>query len=406
MMASRLVRAITELQTHLAEFFTFFHGYDPLFDWWVTSPYNAFLASLQSLVPVIRTKLMGVRPGDAEDAIFGDAIGREGLLAELSAEVLPYSPEQLLKIAREQYRWCEAEMRKAARELGFGEDWRSALEHVKDIYLPPEEQTGLIKSLVEEGNEYVTSRDLVTVPPVCASAWRMRMMTPAAQKINPFFLGGRNIIVSYPTSEMAHEDKLMSLRGNNAPMCRATAFHEMIPGHHLQLHYSARHRPYRKLFTTPFYVEGWAMYWELVLWHNGDFFVTPEDKVGTLFWRMHRCARILFSLKFHLGKMTPQECVELLVGMVGHERATAEGEVRRSLNGEYSPLYQAGYYLGALQLWALRQEVLGKGVMGEKEFHDRVLRAGEMPVEMLRAVLLGERLERGYESRWEFYGEV
>ncbi len=186
-------------------------------------------------------------------------------------------------------------------------------------------------------------------------------------------------------------------------MSRATAFHEMIPGHHLQLFMSARYRPYRRLFTTPFYVEGWAMYWEMVLWNNGDFFVTPEDRIGTLFWRMHRCARIIFSLKFHLGQMTPQECVDLLVDMVGHERATAEGEVRRSLNGDYSPLYQAGYMLGALQMQSLRREVLEQKIMGEKEFHDRVLRASEMPIEMLRALLpqqdADERLQGEVEVR-------
>ena len=49
-----------------------------------------------------------------------------------------------------------------------------------------------------------------------------------------------------------------------------------------------------------------------------------------LFWRMHRCARIIFSLSFHLGKMTPQECIDFLVDKVGHERDNATAEVRRS----------------------------------------------------------------------------
>ncbi len=231
-------------------------------------------------------------------------------------------------------------------------------------------------------------------------------MPPADQKVNPFFLGGPKIIVSYPTSDMSHADKTMIMRGNNKPMARATAFHEMIPGHHLQLFMSARHRPYRRLFTTPFYVEGWAMYWEMVFWNNGDFFVSPEDRIGTLFWRMHRCARIIFSLNFHLGRMTPQECVDLLVDMVGHERATAEGEVRRSLNGDYSPLYQAGYMLGALQMYSLRSEVLENKLMAEKEFHDRVLQASEMPIEMLRALLLNKDLTEDYKAQWKFEGDL
>jgi hypothetical protein len=47
---------------------------------------------------------------------------------------------------------------------------------------------------------------------------------------------------------MRHEQKLMSLRGNNIHFSRATVFHEMIPGHHLHMHYMARYRPYRQLF--------------------------------------------------------------------------------------------------------------------------------------------------------------
>ena len=122
-----------------------------------------------------------------------------------------------------------------------------------------------------------------------------------------------------------------------------------------------------------------------------------------LFWRMHRCARIVFSIKFHLGQMTPQECIDYLVEKVGHERATAEGEVRRSFNGDYTPLYQAGYMLGALQLYALRREIVASGMMGEKEFHDSVLKENNMPIEMVRALLKGEKLTENHKPSWRFY---
>lgn len=400
--AYRALENIDQLVTYLAEFDRFLGGYVPLYDWWVISPYSALIEALQSLVPLIQTKLAGMRPND-KDEIVGEPIGRDGLLVELEAEMIPYTPEELLTIADEKYAWCEKEMKKAAAELGYGDDWKAALRHVQGIYVEPGKQPSLVRRLVVEATEYVKRYNLVTVPRTAENYWRMFMMTPEAQKTNPFFLGGPSITVSYPTAGMSHEDKLMSMRGNGPHLSHATAFHEMIPGHHLQIFMAQRHRPYRGLFDTPFYVEGWAMYWELVFWDRGDFFVSPEDRVGTLFWRMHRCARILFSLRFHLGELTPQECVDLLVDMVGHERATAEGEVRRSLNGNYSPLYQAGYFLGAMQLYALRQEVLGSKVLGEKEFHDRVLKSNQMPIELLRALLLQKDLSRDYKSQWRFY---
>lgn len=194
----------------------------------------------------------------------------------------------------------------------------------------------------------------------------------------------------------------MSMRGNSIPLSRSTVFHELIPGHHLQYHMIKRYKPHRRLFDTPFWMEGWALYWEFILWDKG-FPDTPENRIGMLFWRMHRCCRIVFSLKFHLGQWTPQECIDYLVDKVGHERATAEGEVRRSFNGDYRPLYQAGYMLGALQLYALRGEVVGKGKLTEKEFHDRVLQENEMPIEVLRALILELPVDLEFKPSWRFY---
>ena len=230
----------------------------------------------------------------------------------------------------------------------------------------------------------------------------MEMMSPERQKVSPFFLGGEVILVSYPTDAMAHGDKLMSLRGNNEHFSRAVVHHELIPGHHLQGFMNERYNAHRRLFGTPFWHEGNALYWEFRLYDLG-FPRGPEDRVGMLFWRMHRAARIIFSLSFHLERMTPDEAVDFLVERVGHERANAEAEVRRSFNGSYPPLYQAGYMLGGLQFRALQEELVGSGRMSERAFHDAILQGGSMPVEMVRARLTGTLLDRGHEASWRFY---
>ncbi|KAK0629297.1 hypothetical protein B0T17DRAFT_589137 [Bombardia bombarda] len=391
--ARRAVKAARELVGQVKEFFNFFDRFDPEFGWWVGEPYKDFVGAVEGLVKTIETRLLG-RSGkeDADDGeIVGDPVGREGLLLELEGEMIPYTPEELIGFANEQWAWCESEMAKAATELGFGGDWAAALDHVKDKYEPPGGQVAMVKGLVDESAAYVKSHDLVTVPPVAEQTWRMFMLSPEEQKTTPFFLGGEEIFVAYPTGNMSHAAKMMSLRGNNRHMARGAAFHEMFPGHRLQLYMSARYKPYRRLFRTSFYNEGWAMYWELLLWERGDFFKSAEDRIGTLFWRKHRCARIIFSLKFHLGEMSAQECVDFLVDKVGHERATAEGEIRRSLDGDWG------------------KEVLEKKGWSEKEFHDRVLKASEMPIEMLRALLLGETevdLARDLKSDWKFYDEL
>jgi uncharacterized protein (DUF885 family) len=134
-----------------------------------------------------------------------------------------------------------------------------------------------------------------------------------------------------------------------------------------------------------------------------NFNKTPEDKVGALFWRMHRSARIIFSLNFHLEKMTPQESVDFLVERVGHERDNALGEVRRSFSGDYGPLYQIAYMMGGLQFYNLHRDLVDSKKMTNKQFHDAILKEGAIPVEMVRGILTKQKLSKDFKSNWRFY---
>lgn len=336
--------------------------------------------------------------------ITGGARGRQGLIFDLQDELIPYTPEELIALAQTEFAWCEAEMKKASRQLGLGDDWKRALEKMKEIHPPPGGQAAVIRDLMFEAVDYLRANDLLTVPAVAAESLHMIMMTPERQLVNPFFTGGNEISVSYPTDTMEHDTRLQSMRGNNTPFSHATAFHEMIPGHNLVFYTGARYRGYRPSLggNSPFYSEGWPLYWELTMYDLG-FHDTPEKKIGALFWRMHRCARIIFSLQFHMGAWSPQECVDFLVDRVGFERENAIGEVRRSFQGGYGPLYQAAYLLGGLQLRALRKEIVDTRQMGQKPFHDEILRQGSMPITLLRLVLNRQKLTRDMPVDWRFY---
>ncbi len=438
--AFRVVRTIQSLRNTLRSWFGFYNGYDPLFTWWVDEPYKELDQALTNYAAFLSERVVGVpfdrspaeasagrrggqfgegapgggpqrpggqaprpvqaRPGDTSD-IIGDPIGRDALMVELAHEMIPYTPEELIAIGRKELAWCEAEMVRASREIGYGDDWHKALEHVKDLYVEPGKQPEVIRDLALEAIKFLKDHDLITVPPLAEEIWRMQMMSPERQLVNPFFTGGETISVSYPTNTMSHEQKLMSMRGNNPHFSRATVHHELIAGHHLQGFMSPRYKAYRRVFSTPFWGEGWALYWELLLWDQG-FVKTPEDRIGMLFWRMHRCARIIFSLSFHLGQMTPQEAIDFLVDRVGHERENAVAEVRRSVRG--APLYQAAYMLGGLQFRDLHRELVDSKKMTNRAFHDTILRENRMPVEMVRAILTQQKLGRDFKSSWKFYG--
>ena len=399
--AARASRTVQQLRTTLRNWYNFHAGYDPQFTWWNGQPYKKADEALDAYNKYILDKLVGIRPDD-KTTIIGDPIGREALIEELKFEMIPYTPEELVEIANREFEWCIAEFKRASREMGFGDDYMKAIEAVKQKYVEPGKQPALIRDQAREAIDYVKKNDLVTVPRAAEETWRMEMMSPERQLVAPFFLGGETILVAYPTDTMTHEQKLMSLRGNNPHFARAVTHHELIPGHHLQQFMNRRYRPYRSLFRTPFWTEGWALYWEFILWDRG-FVKTPEDKIGALFWRSHRAARILFSLNFHLGNWTPEECVDLLVNKVGHERENALAEVRRSFSGDYGPLYQMAYMTGGLQFYALHRDLVGSKKMTDKQFHDAILKEGSIPVEMVRAILTKQKLAPDHRASWKYY---
>ncbi len=297
-------------------------------------------------------------------------------------------------------------MREAAAEMGLGDDWHAALERVKQDHVPPGRQDELVAKVAHESIAFLDAHDLVTIPPLCRETWRVEMIPFATQRNYPFaFYGGQHMAVAYASEDMSEDSKLQSMRGNNVHFTRNVTPHELIPGHHLQGFQAARLRPWRRTFSTPFLVEGWALYWEMRYWDLG-WARTPEDRIGMLFWRMHRAARIIVSLKFHLGRMTPAEMVDFLVERVGHERDGATGEVRRYIGGDYGPLYQCGYLIGGLQLRALHEELVTSGRMSERAFHDAVLGQNSIPVALIRAALEPElALDRAGGAPWRFAGD-
>ncbi len=398
--ARKAASVITSLEGTLKEAYGFYFGYDPQFTWWVEKPYELLIDKLRKYHEFLLQNYSSENIKDDGSGIIGKPIGKDALTKQLQLEFIPYSPNELIAIAQKQFDWCKTEMINASKEMGYGTNWKAAMEHVKNTYVQPGDQPDMINRLTDQSIEFIEKRDLITLPDLAKETWGMKMMTAKRQEFNPFFTGGWDITISYPTLEMNQESKMMSMRGNNPNFSFPTVQHELLPGHNLQFYMNARNKNYRQAFYTPFWMEGWALYWEIALWEKG-FAQTPEQKMGMLFWRIHRCARIIFSLKYHLNEMTPQQCIDMLVDDVGHEYANAEAEVRRSFTGIRGPLYQLAYMTGGLQFYALKNELIDQG-WTEKQFHDRVLKENMMSVEVLRLLLADKPLKKNYKTNWKF----
>ncbi len=427
---ARAANRINELRAGLRWWHDFYNLYDPEFAWWDDNLYKQVDAAmdqhLRALLTAAGIKLppegaqppaatgsgsgRGPRdeftaPPESGDLAGVGPAGRDALVEALRYNVIAYTPEDLVVIANKEFAWCDKEMLRASREMGFGDDWKKALEKVKNDYVAPGKMIYLVRDQQKEALEFMEAHDLVTIPPLVREDWWEEAMTPQMQLASPFFLGGDVIMVSSPASTMALQDRLEVLRGNNTNFSRGIVFHELVPGHHMQGYMSQRYRVYRAPFHTAFWTEGMAFYWEMLMWDLG-YDRTPEQRIGVLFWRMHRCARIIFSLNFHLGQWPAQKCVDFLVEWVGHERANAEGEVRRSFDGSYEPIYQCAYMLGALQFYALHKEFVAPGKMSNRAFHDALYTTGNMPIELLRASLAKAPVNRDYQPSWKFYGPI
>lgn len=217
------------LKTALSSIYTFYNRYDPDFTFWVPQPYQKTDSLLTAYAAFFQKKARQAAPVKEDGSgIVGVAVGRTELIRQLQMEMIPYSPEELIAMANKEFAWCDKELLKASREMGFGDDWKAAQEKVKNSYVPVGKQPELILRLYNESVAFLKAKNLITIPPIAEETWRMSMMSPERQLVNPFFLGGESIIISYPTDGMKHPDKVMSMRGNNPHFSRATVHHELM----------------------------------------------------------------------------------------------------------------------------------------------------------------------------------
>jgi uncharacterized protein (DUF885 family) len=172
----------------------------------------------------------------------------------------------------------------------------------------------------------------------------------------------------------------------------AIAFHETVPGHHLQgaiaLERLDLHPVLRfTLFDAAWryngaYAEGWGLYAERLADEMG-LFSGDLDRLGMLSGQALRAARLVVDPGLHVLGWSRTQAVDYMLGHTDRSRAEVESEVDRYIS---CPGQAVGYMLGALEIRRLRAEAeerLGPR-FDIRRFHDRVLEAGIVPMGALR----------------------
>src|SRR5690606_8077412 len=172
----------------LESVYEFYNLYDPDFSWWMERPYARLSEQLKAYGELIASKVdPNTLSKDDGSGIVGNPIGAKELKFQLEEAFIPYSAEELVDIANKEFAWCEAELLKASREMGFGGDWKASKENVKQMYVKAGFQLDAMLDLYNRSIDFLKEHVMLTIPPVAEETWRMAMMSPERQKIAPFF---------------------------------------------------------------------------------------------------------------------------------------------------------------------------------------------------------------------------
>jgi uncharacterized protein (DUF885 family) len=165
-----------------------------------------------------------------------------------------------------------------------------------------------------------------------------------------------------------------------------TTAHEGYTGHHWQIAWmETAAAPIRRFITTAYFIEGWALYAELMMREAG-FFTTPGEDVCHLDARLFRAARIVVDTSLHCGDMAFDEAVAFMHANTGLTEATARAEVTRYCAW---PTQAASYLTGSLEIERLRDRWRAEQRGTLREFHDRLAGSGARPIALAGRAVFG-----------------
>lgn len=165
----------------------------------------------------------------------------------------------------------------------------------------------------------------------------------------------------------------------------STAFHETIPGHHLQVAIALERKeihPIGRYIFNSGYVEGWALYAE-GLADEMKLFSGELDRLGMLGSQNWRAVRLVVDSGMHALGWTRQQAIDY---MLAHTTANANDAVSEIDRYIIWPGQATSYMLGRLEILAAREEArkAAGSAFDIKAFHDRVLEDGSVPLTFLR----------------------
>jgi uncharacterized protein (DUF885 family) len=321
-------------------------------------------------------------------------------------EVLADDARGLRDRGRAEFERLDAEMTILAREATGNPDYVAVLR-ADDGNHPPTEAAMLetYAAWTAKARAFLVETGLVTLPEgeTCAvvpSPVFQRPVLGVASYVAPPAFSDRwkgHFFVPFAPDGASDEEVQGRLSGNSYGSIPTTSVHEAYPGHHWHLVMrKANPSDVRRVYSTPYFSEGWALYAERVMRERG-FFETPLHELHHLNATLFRAARIIVDTSLHLGEMTFEEAVAFMI-----DRAALPDPVARSEVGRYCwwPTQASSYLTGCLEILAIREAYLAaRGFAGVdasdvpidvlRSFHDAIASSGSLPLGLARRAVLG-----------------
>jgi uncharacterized protein (DUF885 family) len=177
---------------------------------------------------------------------------------------------------------------------------------------------------------------------------------------------------------------LYNLRDMSKPELEALAYHEGLPGHHLQLAIQTELGdlpPFRQFGGVTAYSEGWGLYSE-ELGKDMGFYTDPYSDFGRLGMELWRACRLVVDTGIHDKKWSREQAIQYLTD----NTPNPEGDIKKAIERYIIyPGQATAYMIGKLKIMELRAE--SQAALGDDfkmgDFHDVILRSGPVPLDVL-----------------------
>ena len=168
----------------------------------------------------------------------------------------------------------------------------------------------------------------------------------------------------------------------------ALCYHEATPGHHMQIALAQELRDvpkFRKYSGNTAYIEGWALYSELLPKEVG-LYQDPYSDFGRLSMEIFRSARLVVDVGIHSKKWTKEQAIDYFI----QNTANAPGDIKHEIERYFLwPSQATGYKIGMIKILQLREKA--KQALGDKfdikRFHSVILMNGSVPLGVLEELV-------------------